>query len=178
MEVELVKWDPQLAMSSVEASAIKDGCDPHFRCLLPSSWIKSHELFEEFNRRSPYISPYTNNWMDEEKSAVGMVHELLSLTLWKKLSIMKLEHFKREFGLPEQLNRLLFRHTGIFYVSNRCSLFLYIVLSLFFMLLQTLIVGFGCPIMHCLTSLIMNQCNQLKDHSALNLALVILISSN
>lgn len=124
MEVELVKWDPQLATSSVEATAISNCWDPHYRCLLPSSWIKSHERSEEFNSRSSYISPYRNDWEHEEKHTVGMVHELLSLTLWKKLSIMKLEHFKREFGLPEQLNRLLLRHPGIFYVSNRCSLLL------------------------------------------------------
>lgn len=124
MEVELVKWDPQLATSSVEATAISNGWDPHYRCSLPSSWIKSHERFEEFNSRSPYISPYRNDWEHEEKHTVGMVHELLSLTLWKKLSIMKLEHFKREFKLPEQLNRLLLRHPGIFYVSNRCSVLL------------------------------------------------------
>lgn len=124
MEVELVKWDPQLAMSSVEASALKNGGDPHFRCLLPPSWIKSHKQCKDFNCRLPYISPYTNDQTDEEKRTVGMVHELLSLTLWKKLSIMKLERFKREFRLPEQLNRLLLHHPGIFYVSNRCSVFL------------------------------------------------------
>ncbi|XP_078160718.1 ubiquitin carboxyl-terminal hydrolase family protein [Carex rostrata] len=123
MEVELVKWDPKLATSSVEVTAISNGWDPHYRCSLPSSWIKSHERFEEFNSGSPYISPYRNDWEHEEKHTVGMVHELLSLTLWKKLSIMKLEHFKREFKLPEQLNRLLLRHPGIFYVSNRYKMY-------------------------------------------------------
>ncbi|KAJ4764009.1 Ubiquitin carboxyl-terminal hydrolase family protein [Rhynchospora pubera] len=123
MEIELVEWDPQLATSAVELSATKNGQEPHFTCSLPSSWMQSHKRFEEFNSRSPYISPYVSNQMDEEKRTVAMVHELLSLTLWKKLSILKLEHFKREFGLPEQLNRLLLHHPCIFYVSNRYKIY-------------------------------------------------------
>lgn len=58
-----------------------------------------------------------------EKRIVGLVHELLSLTLWKKLSIVKLSHFKREFALPEKLNILLLKHPGIFYVSNKYQIY-------------------------------------------------------
>nr|GFA83196.1 hypothetical protein [Tanacetum cinerariifolium] len=50
-----------------------------------------------------------------EKRTIGLLHEFLSLTLWKKASIMKLGHFRREFGLPDKLNVLLLKHPGIFY---------------------------------------------------------------
>lgn len=127
MEIELLKWDPVLAVSAVESAALARGAEPRFSCFLPDSWIKSREKFDEFNGRTPYISPYVKDCVssevDSEKRAIGMVHELLSLTLWKKASILKLEHFRREFGLPERLNCLLLRHPCIFYVSNRYKIY-------------------------------------------------------
>lgn len=122
MEVELVKWEDEFAVSYVEMKAGEDL--PMFDCSLPDTWVKTKEKFEEFNKRSLYVSPYSNvSGGDVEKRAVGMVHELLSLTLWKKASILKLEKFRREFGLPEKLNLLLMRHPCIFYVSNRYKIY-------------------------------------------------------
>lgn len=128
MEIELVSWKPELAVSAVEASAQKQGSGPSFSCLLPSTWAKSRERFLEFNS-TPYISPYLDpqhlqeGSKETEKRTVGLVHELLSLTLWKKMSIVKLGHFKREFGVPEKLNVLLLKHPGIFYVSNKYQIY-------------------------------------------------------
>ncbi|MBA0612685.1 hypothetical protein Godav_013262 [Gossypium davidsonii] len=128
MEIELLAWNPDLAVSAVEASAQKQGIEPCFSCSLPSTWIKSWQKFVEFNA-IPYISPFLNpRGLEEgskemEKRIVGLVHELLSLTLWKKLSIVKLSHFKREFALPEKLNVLLLKHPGIFYVSNKYQIY-------------------------------------------------------
>ncbi|XP_072953535.1 protein WHAT'S THIS FACTOR 1 homolog, chloroplastic [Typha angustifolia] len=124
MELELARWNPELAVSAVEAAATKTGSDPRFACHLPPSWIKTRARFDEFNDAKPYISPYAENWEpDDEKRAVGVVHELLSLTIWKKLSVVKLGHFKREFGLSQELNRMLLRHPCIFYVSNRYKIY-------------------------------------------------------
>lgn len=124
MEIELLSWNRDLEISEVEASARKQGSEPCFSCSLPSTWEKSWERFNDFNA-TPYISPYRGRISLEEgskemeKRTVGIVHELLSLTLWKKISIVKLGHFKREFALPEKLNVLLLKHPGIFYVSNK-----------------------------------------------------------
>ncbi|KAI0528603.1 hypothetical protein KFK09_001145 [Dendrobium nobile] len=127
MEIELIRWDPELAVSAVETAAIQRGEEPRFVCSLPRTWLKTRENFEEFNQGTPYISPYSEVWSDDweesEKRTVGAVHEILSLTLWKKASILKLEHFKREFGLPQRLNMLLLRHPCIFYVSNRYKIY-------------------------------------------------------
>ncbi|OEL35999.1 hypothetical protein BAE44_0002980 [Dichanthelium oligosanthes] len=37
----------------------------------------------------------------------------------EKMSILKLEHFRREFGLVKDTSRMLLRHPCLFYVSNR-----------------------------------------------------------
>ncbi|KAM5562326.1 protein WHAT'S THIS FACTOR 1 [Rosa sericea] len=128
MEIELVAWNPDLAVSAIEYSAQKQGSEPCFSCSLPSTWVKSWERFHEFNA-TPYISPYLDTKglvegsKEMEKRTVGLVHELLSLTLWKKASIVKLGHFRREFVLPERLNALLLKHPGIFYVSNKYQIY-------------------------------------------------------
>ncbi|XP_010930984.2 protein WHAT'S THIS FACTOR 1 homolog, chloroplastic [Elaeis guineensis] len=123
MEIELVRWDPALAVSAIEAAAAEQGTEPRYVCSLPPSWVKTRAKFDEFNDGTPYISPYSDDWKESEMRSVGVVHELLSLTLWKKASIVKLEHFKREFGLPERLNLLLLRQPCIFYVSNRYKIY-------------------------------------------------------
>ncbi|GAA0174364.1 hypothetical protein LIER_27767 [Lithospermum erythrorhizon] len=128
MEVELASWNPNLAFSAIEKIAQREGRAPCFSCKLPSSWVKSWERFEDFNS-TPYISPYTSsNGLVEgsqelDKRTVGLVHELLSLTLWRRASIFKLDHFRSEFCLPDKLNVLLLKHPGIFYVSNRYQIY-------------------------------------------------------
>ncbi|OWM85048.1 hypothetical protein CDL15_Pgr027835 [Punica granatum] len=128
MEIELVSWKPDIAISSVEALAQKQGSEPRFSCSLPSTWVKSWERFHAFNA-TPYISPYSDpsglveGSKELEKRSVALVHELLSLTLWKKASIVKLAHFRREFCLPEKLNVMLLKHPGIFYVSNKYQIY-------------------------------------------------------
>ncbi|CAM0913926.1 unnamed protein product [Alopecurus aequalis] len=120
-ELELLRWVPSLAASAVEAAS---GSLPRFTCSLPSSWVQSHHKMDDFNS-TPYISPYSEDWAvpgtdaEAEKRAVAVLHELLSLTMWRKISVMKLEHFRWEFGLPEDTARLLLRHPCLFYLSNR-----------------------------------------------------------
>ncbi|MCL7029243.1 hypothetical protein MKW94_019319 [Papaver nudicaule] len=125
MELELVSWNPTLAVSVIETLAKERKTEPSFTCSLPISWVRAWEKFHEFSA-TPYISPYTmsvrefrEGSTEMEKRTVGLVHELLSLTLWKKVSIMKLTHFRREFKLPEKLNVILLKHPGIFYVSSK-----------------------------------------------------------
>ncbi|KAJ0790610.1 putative plant organelle RNA recognition domain-containing protein [Helianthus annuus] len=128
MQIELIKWDPELAVSKIERKSKERVCNPSFTCSLPSTWVKSWEKFREFDSL-PYISPYTdpgrlvNGSKESEKRTIGLLHEFLSLTLWKKASIMKLGHFTREFRLPERLNVLLLKHPGIFYVSNKYRIY-------------------------------------------------------
>ncbi|PIN00447.1 hypothetical protein CDL12_27051 [Handroanthus impetiginosus] len=128
MEIELTSWNPDFAFSAVQMLAQNQGREPCFSGSLPATWVKAWERFQEFNS-TPYISPYAGlsglveGSAKMDKRTVALVHELLSLTLWKKLSIFKLGHFRREFCLPEKLNVLLLKHPGIFYVSNRYQIY-------------------------------------------------------
>lgn len=128
MEIELISWDPDLAVSAIETKAQEKEIEPCFSCMLPSTWVKSWERFNEFNS-TPYISPYSDpkglveGSNEMEKRTISLVHEFLSLTLWKKASIIKLGHFRRELCLPEKLNVLLLKHPGIFYVSNKYQIY-------------------------------------------------------
>lgn len=114
MEIELCKWDDELAVSAIEAKAADKGTSPEFHC-----------SYKGFNEEGlPYVSPYyANHQLNSEQKIVGTVHELLSITLWKKASILKLGHFRREFGLPERLNLVLLRHPNTFYVSNKYKIY-------------------------------------------------------
>lgn len=114
MEIELCKWDDDLAVSAIEAKAADKGMAPEFHCSQSG-----------FNAEGPpYVSPYyVNHQLDSEQKIIGTVHELLSITLWKKASILKLGHFRREFGLPEKLNLVLLKHPSIFYVSNKYKIY-------------------------------------------------------
>ncbi|PPE01454.1 hypothetical protein GOBAR_DD01511 [Gossypium barbadense] len=80
-------------------------------------------------QRVPYWSPYENvSGYDlrslealkrMEKRAVATIHELLSLTVEKKISLERIAHFRMAMNLPKKLKDFLLQHQGIFYVSTR-----------------------------------------------------------
>lgn len=130
LEIELLSWNPSLAVSVIDRKAGErakltgEKPVPVFENWLPESWKTSVERFNKF-QEVPYISPYFQGEDLEEgseqleKRVVGVIHELLSLTLWKRMSIAKLVKFQREFRFPDNLAFLLLRHPAIFYVSNK-----------------------------------------------------------
>ncbi|KAF7055475.1 hypothetical protein CFC21_062998 [Triticum aestivum] len=79
---------------------------------------------EQF-QKTTYLSPYaeakdlTPGSHEFDKRAVAVMHEILSFTLEKRLVTDHLTHFRREFVMPQKLMRLLLKHYGIFYVSER-----------------------------------------------------------
>ncbi|KAE8721644.1 Protein ROOT PRIMORDIUM DEFECTIVE 1 [Hibiscus syriacus] len=80
-------------------------------------------------QRVPYWSPYEDvSGYDlrslkarkrMEKRAVATIHELLSLTVEKKISLERIAHFRMAMNLPKKLKDFLLQHQGIFYVSTR-----------------------------------------------------------
>ncbi|MQL93923.1 hypothetical protein Taro_026576 [Colocasia esculenta] len=54
-----------------------------------------------------------------EKRAVGIIHELLSLTVEKMIEVERLSHFRRDFGMEVNVRELLLKHPGIFYISTK-----------------------------------------------------------
>ncbi|RYR56264.1 hypothetical protein Ahy_A05g022016 isoform G [Arachis hypogaea] len=80
-------------------------------------------------QRLPYWSPYEDvSGFDlrsieaqkrMEKRAVASIHELLSLTVEKKITLERIAHFRQAMNLPNKLKDFLLQHQGIFYVSTR-----------------------------------------------------------
>ncbi|CAN1321841.1 Protein ROOT PRIMORDIUM DEFECTIVE 1 [Linum perenne] len=52
-----------------------------------------------------------------------MIHELLSLTVEKRVEVQRIAHFKKDFGMEMEVNlrELLLKHPGIFYISTKGS---------------------------------------------------------
>ncbi|KAL3834477.1 hypothetical protein ACJIZ3_009213 [Penstemon smallii] len=80
-------------------------------------------------QRLPYWSPYENiSGYDMrsleaqkrmEKRGVAMIHELLTLTVEKKMTLERIAHFRMAMDLPKKLKEFLLQHQGIFYISTR-----------------------------------------------------------
>ncbi|KAM0051664.1 putative plant organelle RNA recognition domain-containing protein [Helianthus debilis subsp. tardiflorus] len=80
-------------------------------------------------QRLPYSKPYekedgfrssSRGGIERfEKRAVGILHELLSLTVEKMVEIERLVHFKKDFGIPVNFRELILKHPGIFYISTK-----------------------------------------------------------
>ncbi|KAI5652391.1 hypothetical protein M9H77_29578 [Catharanthus roseus] len=52
-----------------------------------------------------------------EKRAVGIIHELLCLTVEKMLEVQHLTHFRKDLGIEVNIRELLLKYPGIFYLS-------------------------------------------------------------
>ncbi|KAL6009784.1 hypothetical protein ACLOJK_000213 [Asimina triloba] len=80
-------------------------------------------------QRLPYLKPYEKMEVVRarscggkerfEKRAVGILHELLSLTVEKMIDVERLSHFRRDFNMEVNMRELLLKHPGIFYVSTK-----------------------------------------------------------
>lgn len=132
--LELVSWNPDWAVTELEKLQVNgsSNCEPGlislpFPLKFPSTYKQVYRYrakIEHFQKLS-YLSPYadakglTAGLLEFDKRAVAIMHEMLSFTLEKRLVTDHLTHFRREFVMPQKLMRLLLKHFGIFYVSER-----------------------------------------------------------
>ncbi|CAI0448292.1 unnamed protein product [Linum tenue] len=134
--LELVSWNPAWAVTELEKKVLglteandhKPGVlSLAFPLKFPTGFKKVYRIggkLEHF-QKMPYLSPYadakelTAGSREFDKRAVAIMHELLSFTVEKRLVTDYLTHFRREFVMPQKLMRLLLKHFGIFYVSER-----------------------------------------------------------
>lgn len=80
-------------------------------------------------QRLNYVNPYEKMKVVQvrtcggieryEKRAVGIIHELLCLTVEKMLEVQHLAHFRKDLGIEVNVRELLLMHPGIFYLSIR-----------------------------------------------------------
>ncbi|CAN4127631.1 unnamed protein product [Withania somnifera] len=136
--LELVKWKSGWTMTELERKAlgVKQASDDHvagplslsFPMKFPPNYKQVLSRYkgkiEDFQKRE-YLSPYADatelkaGTLEFNKRAVSVMHELLSFTIEKRLVTDYLTHFRKEFVMPQKLMRLLLKHFGIFYVSER-----------------------------------------------------------
>ncbi|CAI9097057.1 OLC1v1033354C1 [Oldenlandia corymbosa var. corymbosa] len=139
--LELVEWNPSWAITELEKKWRRtQGMkldDPdrvpgllslEFPMKFPPNYKKMLSRYSEqisnFQKRE-YLCPYADardlkaGSHEFDKRAVAVMHELLSFTIEKRLITDHLTHFRREFVMPQKLMRLLLKHFGIFYVSEK-----------------------------------------------------------
>ncbi|CAA0836586.1 Ubiquitin carboxyl-terminal hydrolase family protein [Striga hermonthica] len=106
-----------------------------FRLNFPTGFRPNTSYLEEVRKwqKLDFPSPYLNARRFEQadpkarKRAVAVLHELLSLTVEKRLTSGQLDAFHKECRLPARLLLCLIKHHGIFYITNkgvRSSVFL------------------------------------------------------
>uniref|UniRef100_A0A1D1XK30 General transcription factor 3C polypeptide 6 n=1 Tax=Anthurium amnicola TaxID=1678845 RepID=A0A1D1XK30_9ARAE len=144
----LAAWKDDLAVSELQRINERAIAEPSYRDFKrasampissPSSFLafpmsfprgygsqnKVKAWMEEFHKL-PYISPYEDvSGLDPEsdlmeKHVVGVLHELLSLTIHKKTKRNYLRTLRDELNLPHRFTRVFTRYPGIFYLSLKC----------------------------------------------------------
>ncbi|KAF4360559.1 protein WHAT'S THIS FACTOR 1 homolog, chloroplastic [Cannabis sativa] len=128
--LELVNWDPMLAVSALEKEFMvdEDKVKRAFKFAVKHS--KDLDLDEDDTRKLnllntlPLVSPYSDGskldlWtLEAEKYRVGVLHEFLSLTLEKRASIHHVVEFKEEFSLTKHTYQMLLKQPRTFYLAG------------------------------------------------------------
>ncbi|KAB2628946.1 protein ROOT PRIMORDIUM DEFECTIVE 1-like [Pyrus ussuriensis x Pyrus communis] len=128
--LELVNWDPLMAVSALEREFMVDeeGVKRAFR--FPVKHGKDLGLEIEDERKLnmlnslPLVSPYSDGsrldlWtLEAEKYRLGVLHEFLSLTLEKRASIHHVVEFKEEFSLSKHTYQMLLKQPRKFYLAG------------------------------------------------------------
>lgn len=129
--LELVSWDPQFAKSTIEIRAEEEAkltgirVRPSFNVKLPRGFFLKKEM-REWTRdwmELAYVSPYDDvagleqKSREMEKRTVGVFHELLSLSLYKRVAVASLGKFCEDYKFSNAFSSVFTRHSGIFYVS-------------------------------------------------------------
>ncbi|EFH43433.1 hypothetical protein ARALYDRAFT_328389 [Arabidopsis lyrata subsp. lyrata] len=138
--IEIVEKDPNLSICAIERvreieyrSKGIDAEDVRFSFVVnfpPGFKIGKYFRIAVWKwQRLPYWSPYEDisgydlRSMEAqnrlEKRAVACIHELLSLTVEKKITLERIAHFRNVMNLPKKLKEFLLQHQGIFYISTR-----------------------------------------------------------
>lgn len=129
--LQLVSWNRNFARSVIEQRADEESeltgikIRPSFNWKLPSGFFIRKEMREWIRdwMERPYISPYDDASnldqasLEMEKRTVGVFHELLSLSLYKRIPVPILGKFTEEYRFSNAFSSVFTRHSGIFYMS-------------------------------------------------------------
>ncbi|KAL7245655.1 hypothetical protein ACSBR2_000897 [Camellia fascicularis] len=128
--LQLVNWDPLLAVSALEREFMVDEDRVKKAFKFPVKHGKELDLDQDDSRKLnllntlPLVSPYSDGskldlWtLEAEKYRVGLLHEFLSLTLEKRASIHHIVEFKEEFSLTKHTYQMLLKQPRTFYLAG------------------------------------------------------------
>ncbi|CAM8939026.1 unnamed protein product [Rhodiola kirilowii] len=128
--LELVDWDPALAVSVLEKEYIADEDRVKKAFKFPVKHGRDLDLELDDERKLnllntlPLVSPYSDGskfdlWtLEAEKYRVGVLHEFLNLTLEKRASIHHIVEFKEEFSLTKHTYQMLLKQPRTFYLAG------------------------------------------------------------
>ncbi|XP_052146590.1 protein WHAT'S THIS FACTOR 9, mitochondrial-like [Oryza glaberrima] len=130
--LELVCYRKDLAVSAMQSYAQRTGGYKVGDAVpFPLSFPRGFELDKKVRKwlddwqRLPYISPYedgshlTPRSDITEKRTAAVLHEVLSLTVGKKMEKEVLVKLGEALRLPPGFRKVLARHPGIFYLSHK-----------------------------------------------------------
>ncbi|GAB4850631.1 hypothetical protein Ancab_029940 [Ancistrocladus abbreviatus] len=145
--LHLENWDSSLAVTAREEKVAQEGVlnstenarkakiskDGNysgpcaFRICYPTGFRPNTGFLEELERwqKMDFPSPYLNARRFESadpkarKRVVAVLHELLSLTMEKRMTSTQIDAFHSELLLPSRLLLCLIKHHGIFYITNK-----------------------------------------------------------
>ncbi|OWM78983.1 protein WHAT'S THIS FACTOR 9, mitochondrial [Punica granatum] len=141
VSVKLKEWREEYAVSALEKSKEDNNVGDEYRQFkrgqtalsFPMTFPRGYGAqkkvrawMEEF-QKLPYISPYEDSRRIDpnsdlmEKRVVGVLHEILSLTIHKKTKRNYLRSLREELNLPHKFTRIFTRYPGIFYLSLKCK---------------------------------------------------------
>lgn len=129
--LQLVTWNPDFAKSVIEVRSEEASkltgirVRPNFDVKLPRGFFLKKEMREWIRDwlELDYISPYEDvSGLDQasremEKRTVGVFHELLSLSLYKRIPVPILGKFVEDYRFSNAFSSVFTRHSGIFYLS-------------------------------------------------------------
>ncbi|CAH8330193.1 unnamed protein product [Eruca vesicaria subsp. sativa] len=140
----LENWDSSLAITAREDKLAREGVlenrkkvritkdgnflGPNaFRVSFPpgfrpnASYLEEFEKWQKMEFPSPYLNARRFDVADPKarKRVVALLHELLSLTMEKRVTCAQLDAFHSEYLLPSRLILCLIKHQGIFYITNK-----------------------------------------------------------
>lgn len=128
--LELVNWDPLLAVSALERDFMIDEDRVKKAFKFPVKHGKDLDLDDDDVRKLnllntlPLVSPYSDGsgldlWsLQAEKYRVVVLHEFLNLTLEKRASIHHIVEFKEEFSLTKHTYQMLLKQHRTFYLAG------------------------------------------------------------
>lgn len=137
--MELVKRVDEFAVSELQKGGNGDGNDGkkvrrgqnglRFVMSFPKGYgaQKKVKAWMDDFQSLPYISPYEDSSAIDpnsdlmDKRVVGLLHEFLSLTVYKKTKRNYLRTLREELNLPHRFTRIFTRYPGIFYLSLKCK---------------------------------------------------------